>query len=65
MSDIVKFTWEITFLQKKNGFTQNKLLKSFMDAAKDVREKLAAKHGLTPMSSNLIISREKAKKEKE
>lgn len=62
MSDNLKFTWEVTFAQKQNGFTQDKLLKSFLSAAGELVARFAIEHNLTPVSSNLTAQREPAKK---
>ena len=58
MSDDVKFTWEVTFRQKQNGMTQQKLLKSFLDQVTELSKRFALEHHLTQMESRLSVKRE-------
>jgi hypothetical protein len=56
--DDVKFTWEVTFRQKQNGMTQQKLLKSFLERVTELNRHFAQEHHLTSMESRVTVKRE-------
>lgn len=59
--DNIKFTWELTFRQKGNGFTQERLLKKFLELISALATEFGAEHNLTIVESRLGASRTPAK----
>lgn len=57
MPDLVKFTWEVSFEQKRNGMLHHVLLDAFTDATAELANAFAEKHGLKPVQGRMTASR--------
>lgn len=61
MIDHVKFTWEVSFLQERNGLTQTILLERFRQLSEKMAEDFAQQNDLRLMKQSLLVIREATK----